>query len=528
MQHVVPLEARDPRQVGDFQLLGRLGVGGQGVVYQGRGQDGTLVAVKLLHEQLVASRANRHTLARELEAARRVAPFCTAQVIAADLEAERPYVVSEYVDGASLQEVVELEGPRKGNALHRLSVATATALVAIHEAGIVHRDFKPANVLLGTDGPRVIDFGIARLFETTTTLTGKVVGTPTYMSPEQAAGERVGPATDVFAWGGVMTYAAVGQPPFGRGPMAAVMVRLAHEEPNLGDLPEPMRGLVLSCLEKDPARRPTAHAVLMRLVAASGEAPVNLQAPPETPAPFPEPGPARNITRSEPDTRPGTLSPDTNPEPEPAPVPPAAAPDRLLIRRPSLPRKPSLLWSMISAVAALLLVTGFVFVQSVRNSYYIGEESGSVVLYRGTKDTVLGIHFSSKAASKDQPNPPIMVEDLPENLRQQVHDTYAVKGPEGVRALAERVCKYSLVEDEGKVAIVKGRGQVDCRQAKVTASDIPVAELPRSDAAAVAGGKLVYVGRAAAGAALSQLGARRDACKASAEPLLPDCPSAPG
>ncbi|MFE9102344.1 serine/threonine-protein kinase [Actinomadura geliboluensis] len=518
MQRVVPLEARDPRQVGGFQILGRLGVGGQGVVYQGRGRDGTLVAVKVLHEQLVASRANRNALARELEAARRVAPFCTAQVIAADLDAERPYVVSEYVDGASLEEVVESEGPRKGNALHRLSVATATALVAIHEAGIVHRDFKPANVLIGTDGPRVIDFGIARLFENTTTLTGKVVGTPTYMSPEQAAGERVGPATDVFAWGGVMTYAAVGRPPFGRGPMAAVMVRLAHEDPDLGDLPEPMRGLVMACLEKDPARRPTAHAVLMRLVAA----PVSVQAPVEAPAPYPEPGPARNVTQSDPETQSVTLSPDTNPEP----VPPVVAPDRLLIRRPSLGRKPSLWWSTLSAVAALLVVAGFLIVQHMRNGYYVGEEDGKVVLYRGTKDTVLGLSLSRKAASKEQLNPPIVVADLPGSVQGQVKETFAVQGPEALHDLAKRVCKYGLGEDEGRVVIVKGRGQAECRQTMVVASDIRVSELPRSDAAKVTAGEFAFVGRAAADAALSRLANRRDACKESGGPAIADCPSA--
>ncbi|WP_131764148.1 serine/threonine-protein kinase, partial [Actinomadura fibrosa] len=274
MQEIVPLGARDPRWVGGFQLLGRLGAGGQGVVYQGRGEDGTLVAVKVLREELVPGRDHRGALAKELEAARRVAPFCTAQVIASDLEAERPYVVSEYVDGPSLDQTVRAEGPRTGNALHRLAVATATALVAIHEAGIVHRDLKPANVLIGPDGPRVIDFGIARIVEAgTTTITGRLIGTPAYMSPEQAAGTSVGPASDVFSWGGVMAYAALGRSPFGSGPAAAVIARITHEEPDLGDLAEPLRALILACLAKDPAARPTAHELLMRLIGASRSAP---------------------------------------------------------------------------------------------------------------------------------------------------------------------------------------------------------------------------------------------------------------
>ncbi|MWK40618.1 protein kinase [Actinomadura sp. J1-007] len=192
MQRVVPLGARDPRRIGAFDLLGRLGAGGQGVVYQGRAGDGTIVAVKVLHDGLVSGREDRGALAKELEVARRVAPFCTAQIVAADLDADPPYVASEYVDGPSLRETVRSDGPRTGNALHRLAVATATALVAIHEAGIVHRDLKPANVLIGPDGPRVIDFGIARIAEASTTVSDGVIGTPAYMAPSRPPGPGSG------------------------------------------------------------------------------------------------------------------------------------------------------------------------------------------------------------------------------------------------------------------------------------------------------------------------------------------------
>ncbi|MGK5559240.1 serine/threonine-protein kinase, partial [Actinomadura kijaniata] len=148
-------------------------------------------------------------------------------------------------------------------------MATVTALVAIHEAGIVHRDFKPANVLLGPDGPRVIDFGIARVQETTLSTTGRLMGTPAYMAPEQATGQRVTAAADMFAWAGVMTYAALGRPAFGTGTLPVVATRIVHGEPDLGDLSGPVRGLVEACLAKDPAERPSAHDVLMALLGAA-------------------------------------------------------------------------------------------------------------------------------------------------------------------------------------------------------------------------------------------------------------------
>ncbi|MEQ4723938.1 serine/threonine-protein kinase [Nonomuraea sp. B19D2] len=261
MPRVEPLREGDPTAVGPYRLFGRLGAGGQGVVYLSQGPDGRPVAVKVLREALADER-----FAKEVEAARRVEPFCIAQVLDASLGG-RPYIVTEYVEGPSLQQA----GRHVGADLQRLAVATATALAAIHQAGIVHRDFKPANVLLGPGGPRVIDFGISRSVEAGPTAASSIVGTPAYMAPEQLAGERIGPAVDVFAWASVMVFAATGAPPFGDDSLPAVINRILHNEPQVGDLPQPLRAIVLGCLAKDPARRPAMRDVLLQLL--GGQAP---------------------------------------------------------------------------------------------------------------------------------------------------------------------------------------------------------------------------------------------------------------
>ncbi|MFG1699629.1 serine/threonine protein kinase [Nonomuraea sp. NPDC049309] len=256
MPQAEPLWEEDPPAVGPYRLLGRLGSGGQGVVYLGRLPGSAPVAIKVFRDGSGGER-----FAREVEAARRVEPFCIAQVLDASF-GERPYIVTEYVEGPSLQQA----GRHHGADLQRLAVATATALAAIHQAGIVHRDFKPANVLLGPGGPRVIDFGIARSAAAGPSGVSGVMGTPAYMAPEQLAGAPVGPATDVFAWGSVMVFAATGSPPFGEDTLPAVINRILHNEPRLGDLAEPLRTIVLHCLAKDPARRPTMQDVLLRLL----------------------------------------------------------------------------------------------------------------------------------------------------------------------------------------------------------------------------------------------------------------------
>jgi serine/threonine protein kinase len=260
-----PLEPGDPVRLGRFELLGRLGEGGQGVVYLGRGTNPgeERVAVKVLRSTVDANVLER--LARELDAIHQVQPFVTAGVIEASAEGDRRYVVSEFIDGPSLQERVDDRGPLPGGDLQRLAVGTATALTAIHGAGVVHRDFKPANVLLGPDGPRVVDFGIARLTDAAT-ITSGLIGTPSYVAPEQLAGRRPTSAVDIFAWALTMIYAATGRLAFGADSVPAVMHRIMYEEPDVSGLPPSLRTVVLECLDKDPDRRPSARDLLLRLV----------------------------------------------------------------------------------------------------------------------------------------------------------------------------------------------------------------------------------------------------------------------
>ncbi|MFC7584678.1 serine/threonine-protein kinase [Nonomuraea antimicrobica] len=229
-----PLEPGDPRVLGAFQVVGRLGEGGQGIVYEGRGASGDRVAIKVLRGGTDPD--TRRRLARELESARRVAPFCTARVLEAEPDGPVPYVVSEFVAGPSLQERVRTGGPLRDGDLDRLAVGTACALAAIHGAGVVHRDFKPANVLLGPDGPRVVDFGIARPLDAGTA-PSTLSGTPPYMAPEQLKGDHGSPAADVFAWAATMVYAATGRAPFGSDTVAAVFQRILTQEPDLSGIP---------------------------------------------------------------------------------------------------------------------------------------------------------------------------------------------------------------------------------------------------------------------------------------------------
>jgi serine/threonine protein kinase len=261
-----PLTSRDPTKIADYRLLGRLGEGGQGVVYLAVSGSGREVAVKWLRDGLSGTPDDVERFLREAQVAQRVAEFCTAQVLDTGVEDDRPFIVSEYIEGPSLQRVIAKDGPRSGADLHRLAIGTIIALAAVHEAGIVHRDFKPANVILGADGPRVIDFGIARVLDATATQTSSVLGTPAYMSPEQFRGHPVGPAADLFSWASTMVYAATGRPPFGDDTAAAVLTRVLHDPPDLSGLTDPLGEVVSHCLAKDPARRPSIEQVTTRLL----------------------------------------------------------------------------------------------------------------------------------------------------------------------------------------------------------------------------------------------------------------------
>ncbi|NUS08514.1 MAG: serine/threonine protein kinase [Nonomuraea sp.] len=266
-----PLLTGDPVEVGGFRIAGRLGEGGQGVVYLGETPDGRRVAVKLLGAGLGDDAGSRARFGQEIGYARRVKAFCTAQVLASGESDGVPYVVSEYVDGPSLAQVITERGALRGAELRRLAVGTLTALAAIHRAGVVHRDFKPGNVLLSRDGPRVIDFGISRALEEAEPGGDSLVGTPPYMAPEQFAGRPAGPPADLFAWGSTMVCAATGRPPFGTRELPAVVNRIMYGEPDLGDLDGDLRDLVTRCLAKDPSARPVAARALLTLLGHRGQ-----------------------------------------------------------------------------------------------------------------------------------------------------------------------------------------------------------------------------------------------------------------
>ncbi|MGW1172129.1 serine/threonine-protein kinase [Kitasatospora sp. NPDC002543] len=262
------LGSDDPRRVGGYRLLRRLGSGGMGRVYLGRTAGGRTVAVKVVRSELADDAEFRARFRQEVAAARRVGGTWTAPVLDADTEGGQPWVATGYVAGPALGDAVRTYGPLPEPAVRSLGTGLAGALDHVHGLGLVHRDVKPSNVLLTLDGPRLIDFGIARALDAAGGLTrsGYVVGSPGFMSPEQANGRPVGPAGDVFSLGAVLAFAATGVHPFGEGVSAAVLLyRVLHEEPDLAGLPEPLRGTVLDCLAKDPAARPTPRQLRARL-----------------------------------------------------------------------------------------------------------------------------------------------------------------------------------------------------------------------------------------------------------------------
>ncbi|NWF27175.1 serine/threonine protein kinase [Streptomyces sp. PKU-EA00015] len=337
----------DPRHIGEYRLLARLGAGGMGQVYLARSDRGRTVAVKLVRQELAQQEQFRGRFRLEVRAALRVGGRWTAPVLDADTEAPVPWVATGYIAGPALHTVVSgAHGPLPERSVRLLASGLAHALTSIHAADLVHRDLKPSNILITIDGPRVIDFGIARALDTVTdgglTRTGVLVGSPGFMSPEQIRGDRVTPAGDVFCLGSVLAYAATGRLPFGTGDSGvhAQMFRIAQEEPSLDGVPEGLRDLVRDCLHKDPSARPTPAQILERtggeadgepwlpaaLVAELGrhavelleyEQPAAAAEPAPVPAEPPAPSPAQPPTMT---------APQTPPPPAPAPQPPPPGP----------------------------------------------------------------------------------------------------------------------------------------------------------------------------------------------------------
>jgi serine/threonine protein kinase len=341
------LQPDDPSRVSQYRLLRRLGTGGMGRVYLGESPGGHLVAVKLIRPELADDPGFRQRFAREVSTARRVSGAFTAPVVDADPDGPRPWLVTVYVEGPSLADAVEERGAMPLDSLLILAAGLAEGLGAVHRAGIIHRDLKPSNVLLAQDGPRIIDFGISRAADSAWLTNGSgVVGSPGFMSPEQAEGGTAGPATDIFSLGGVLAYAATGRAPFGAGSASALLYRVVYGTAATAQVPPQLRGLVESCLAKNPADRPDAEWLLAEL----GRTP---SAVPGTPAASTASwrswqGP---VTASPRDTAPTEL--DSSPSRQAATIPQRAAP-----RGDAERRRTAVLIAAAAAVLAAGVIAG--------------------------------------------------------------------------------------------------------------------------------------------------------------------------
>ena len=265
---VEALRPGDPEQLDRYRVVGRLGEGGQGTVYLARDAAGTQVAVKVLLPEVVADRVARERIAAEVALARRVPSFCTARLLGARLDGDRPYLVTEYVPGPSLAQAVRRDGPLTGSELERLMVGTLTALVTIHRAGVVHHDLKPENILLGPDGPRVVDFGIALRTGARDPQAGAdgVLGSAAFLAPERLDAGPASPASDVFGWAATMVHAATGRSPFQAPTSTGVIRAVEHSPARMDGVPAALRPLLADCLAKEPDRRPAAGVALGRLL----------------------------------------------------------------------------------------------------------------------------------------------------------------------------------------------------------------------------------------------------------------------
>lgn len=310
-----PARPNDPEVLGRYRVLGRLGRGGMGTVYLGQDETGRRVAIKVINPELSDDEAFHERFRREVTAARQVRRFSTAAVLDARLDGEPLYVVTEYVDGPTLEQAVRENGPLTGGALEGLAVNIATALGAIHGAGVVHRDLKPSNVLLSSTGPRVIDFGIARALDAVDgpTRTGQFVGTPSYIAPELMRGGTLSPAADVFSWGCVVTYAGTGRAPFSGATVHETINRVVNDPPIVDGLDPALRAIVERALAKDPAQRPDT-AELLRELTGQGH-------------PVPPPQPTGSLFEPSPPQLPAPPAPPLETRPQGTPhEPPARRP----------------------------------------------------------------------------------------------------------------------------------------------------------------------------------------------------------
>ncbi|MER6330349.1 protein kinase [Streptomyces sp. NPDC001034] len=299
------LRREDPRVVGSFRLHRRLGAGGMGVVYLGSDKKGQRVALKVIRPDLAEDQEFRSRFAREVSAARRIRGGCTARLVAADLEADRPWFATQYVPGPSLHDRVADEGALLAADAAAIGAALSEGLVAVHEAGVVHRDLKPSNILLSPKGPRIIDFGIAwSTGASTLTHVGTAVGSPGFLAPEQVRGAAVTPATDVFSLGATLAYASTGDSPFGHGSSEVMLYRVVHEEPQLHGVPDALAPLIRACLAKDPEDRPSTLQLSLRLKEiAAREAQGQSEARPPSPRAAEADRPTGRLADTYPDTQ---------------------------------------------------------------------------------------------------------------------------------------------------------------------------------------------------------------------------------
>ena len=319
------LRPDDPRRIGPYRVQGRLGEGGMGEVFLARSPAGRAVVIKRIHRHHASKAEFRARFAREIDAARRVGGFHTAQVVEADPDAASPWMATAYIPGPSLSDFVAEHGPLPADMLRTLAAGLTEGLAAIHACGLVHRDLKPSNVILADDGPRIIDFGIARPMDGgTLTGSGVVIGTYTYMSPEQIQGDPVTPASDVFSLGCVLAFAASGTSPFHAETLPAIALRIITHEPDLDQVPHEhgLRGLVASCLAKTPADRPTLDEILTRLTESGSEPQWSLVLPPRA-APTPSPADPAPPPPAEPTPPPAEPALPPSAEPGPSPAEPA-------------------------------------------------------------------------------------------------------------------------------------------------------------------------------------------------------------